>query len=422
MTGLTATTWRTRATVAALAVAALLVAVLPAWGVIYTDIVGLPSQRAIERLSAKGIMRVTGDKFNPNGPMTRAELAIFLTRALGLSAQGVPAPDVKDWTEVAREAQPSVAVMSSMGTVSPQKVELRKDQLLYQLTADKAVYGPTDWIELTFTITNTGKTDVKFEYTNTQLHDFIIRDSQGNEVARWSLGRAFLPINQPVTLAAGQKFQPEPTRWKQLDQNDEPVAPGRYEIIAVHTTKANPTTLALVFNRGVMQVFPDRTFRPKLEVSRAEMAATIAKVLGLPEAPAALQNVADASEIPAADRGAVAAAVEKRIILVGADRMLRPTRPATRADVALALDTLMDMLKKYDFSKGTLKDIRVGTPTLMQIEDETKSMRTFRVARAYAVYRNNAAADLKDLKVGDALLFLKVGDVGDVAYIEATGR
>ena len=115
-------------------------------------------------------------------------------------------------------------------------------------------------------------------------------------------------------------------------------------------------------------------------------------------------------------------AIEKGLLPVPADRSFQPAQSATRADVAWALDKVMDALGRYDFSKGMLKDIRVGTPTLMVVEELNKAQRTFRVARANAVYRNNTVADLKDLQPGDALLFLKVGDVGDVAYIEATGK
>lgn len=420
MTVRTQTVWRLRAVM--LVVAAVLAVAPPAWGAIFSDINGLPAQRAIERLAARGIMRTGGDRFNPNGTVTRAEFAIFLSRALGISGQGLPAAEVKDWADVPRDAQPAVAAMTTMGSVSPQKVEVKKGVVTYVLATDKPVYGPTEMVELTFTITNTGKEDLKFEFANSQFYDFIIRDGQGGEVAKWSIGRAFLAITQPLTLAAGAKFDYK-TRWRQLDQNDDPVDPGRYEVTAVLTTKSNPTAVSLIFNRGLMPVFSDNTFRPKLEVTRLELATTMAKGMGLPEgSPAALQGVPDAGDIPADQRGAVAAALEKRIVTLTADRAFRPSRGATRAEVAVALDGLMEAVKRYDFSKGTLKDIRVGTPTVIQIEDEQKALRTFRVARASAVYRNNGLADLKDLKLGDSLLFLKAGDVGDVAYIEATGR
>lgn len=410
--------------VAALAAVSL---VLPAWGAIFTDIQGLPTQRAIERLAAKGVFGRTGDRFNPAGTLTRTDLAVFLFKALSFSPEGLGAPDLKDAAEIPKEAQPAVTVMTRMGTVSgtvaPQRSELRKGPLVYRLTSDKAVYGPTERVTLRFSVENTGKDDIKFDYASDLHFDFFIRDGEGNEVAKRSYGMPVRQVEMSVPLAAGRSIEFGAVWWFQRDQNDAPVPPGRYDITAVQLTKSNPTTISLIFNKGLMQIFPDNTFRPKAEVSRADLAATVARALGLGDGPpAVLQGVIDAGEIPEALRGVVAAAIDKRIILLGPDRAVRPTRSATRADAAGALDVLMDTLKRYDFSKGTLKDIRVGTPSLITIEEENKAQRTFRVARAYAVYRNNAAADLKDLKAGDVLLFLKAGDVGDVTYIEATAR
>ncbi len=399
----------------------LLVVAGPAWGAIFSDIAGLPAQRAIERLAAKGIFKLGVDKFNPAGTLSRAEFSVLLARILQLSGQGVPLPHFKDAADIPKEIQPAVAAVTNLGTVSPTKAELRKGQLVYALTTDKSIYGPTDTVELTFSITNTGKDPVKFEFANSQLYDFIIKNGEGIEVARWSLGRAFLPVDAPVTLAAGKSFE-YLTRWRQIDQNDEPISPGRYELLAIQTTKDTPTTLSVVLYRGVLPGYADNTFRPQGEVARAELAAVIVRVLGLGDTPRQPPAVSDAADIPTALRGAVGVALETGIVAALPDQTFRPTRPATRADVAWALDKVMDTLKRYDFSQGTLKDIRVDTPTLIVIEDQKQAQRTFRVARANAVYRNHAPADLKDLKPGDALLFLKVGDVGDVAYIEATGK
>jgi hypothetical protein len=118
----------------------------------------------------------------------------------------------------------------------------------------------------------------------------------------------------------------------------------------------------------------------------------------------------------------VAAAVEKRIINLVGSREFRPAQGLTRAELAQALDAVMDILKRYNFAKGTLKDPVSGTPPQLTIEDERKALRTYRVARNYVVYRNDRPAELRDLRAGDTLAFLNVGDVGDVAYIEATGR
>jgi hypothetical protein len=399
----------------------LLVVAAPAWGAVFGDIAGLPAQRAIERLAAKGIFRMGADKFNPAGPVARVELAVLLTRVLDLSGQGVPLPAFKDAAEIPKEMQSAVAAVTNLGTVTPVKAELRKGPLVYVITTDKAIYGPTDTVELRFTITNTGKDAVKFEFANAQFFDFIIRNGDGIDVAQWSLGRAFLPVDGPIGLAAGKSFEYS-TRWRQLDQNDEPVPPGRYELIAMQTTKSDPTTLSVVLYRGALPGYPDGTFRPKAEVTRADLASAFVRVLGLGEAPSRPLPLADAAEIPAAQRGTIGVAIEAGVVSALPDRTFRPAGPASRADLASALDKVMDAFKRYDFFKGTLKDIRVGTPTLLVIEEPTKAQRTFRVARANAVYRNNTAAELADLRAGDALLFLKVGDVGDVAYIEATGK
>jgi hypothetical protein len=392
---------------------------IPAWAAIFTDINGLPMQRAIERLYAKGILRGSGDRFNPTGPVTRGELALYLFRAFGLTGEGAKLPSYRDAADIPAEQRTSIAAMTGMGTVSPQKVELRKGSVLYTLTVDRGVYSPDQRLMITFTIENTSDQPIKFEYANTQFWDFIIRSPKGEEVAKWSLGRPFLPVTDAVPIAAKQKIVAQ-TLWRQLDQQDDTVEPGRYEIIAVHTTKTTPTSLSLFFNKGVMGGFSDGTFRPKQPATRLELATITARGLGLADAGGL--NAADVNAIPQDARGTVAAALEKRLINVLGNREFRPAQGVTRAELAQALDAVMDILKRYNFAKGTLKDPVSGTPPQLTIEDERKSLRTYRVARSYVVYRNDRPAELRDLRPGDALAFLNVGDVGDVAYIEATGR
>jgi hypothetical protein len=415
--------WRLRTGAGAVVAAALVAAVAApaAWGAIFTDIVGLPAQRAIERLAARGIFRIPPDgRFHPGGTVSRVEFAVLISRALGLSGQEVDLPAFADAGEIPPDARAAVAAVTNLGTISPPRVEVRKGAVVYTFTTDKTLYGPAESIELKFTITNTGRENVTFEYATSQLYDFIITDARGAEVARWSLGRPFLPLSGPVTLAGGKSFE-YTTRWKQLDQNDKPVPPGRYRLTAVQTTVRDPTALSLVLHRGVLPGFADNTFRPRAEITRADLAAVVVRLLGWGETPSRPLGVPDAAEIPEALRGEVGVAVERGLVPLRADGTFGPLRPATRAETAWALDRVMDTLQRYDFSRGTLKDIRVGVPTLMVVEDAARAQRTYRVARAHAVYRNNAPAQLGDLRPGDQLLFLKIGDVGDVAYIEATG-
>ncbi|HXF81917.1 MAG TPA: S-layer homology domain-containing protein [bacterium] len=405
------------------ALLAVLLAVGPAGAAIFTDIQGLPMQRAIERLAAKGIFRgASATTFNPSGAVTRGEFAVLLVRALGLDAQAAALPAFKDAAEIPRDQAPAIAALANMGTVSPQKVELQKGPVLYTLAVDKRVYGPSERLRITFSMQNTSDQDLKFEYSTNLFADFVIRTATGEEVARWSIGQAFLPVSEPVPLAARQKIDLLAKEWKQLDQSDDPVPPGRYEIVAIHNTKANPTQVSLFFNKGVMGARPDGTFRPKEQLSRLELATVTARALGLGDAAVEGLGAADIGAVPAADRGTVAAAVESRILaLVG--REVRPAERATRAQVAQALDVVMETLKRYNFLRGTLKDPIAGNPPQLTIEDERKALRTYRVAPVYhAVYRNGRLAELKDLRPGDVVQFLTAGEVGDVRYIEATGR
>lgn len=433
----TVTRWQWHGGSVALALIAIATLVLPAWGAIFSDLQGNFAQQSAERLAAKGIIRVPADgRFNPSGPVPRLDLAVLLSRAMGLSGQGLSVSELKDANDIPRDLQSAVAAVMNVGVAAPPKVEVRKGPLLYTLSlcrvrrvettcsaADTdALYGPGDLVEIRFEVKNTGTSDMQFEFANSQFHDFVIREADGTEIARWSVGRAFLPVQGPVVLAAGASYTAV-TRWRQLDQNDNPVPPGRYEIQGVHTTKANPTALTLTFVKGLMPAFPDNTWRPKADVNRTDLAAFVVRAMGLGEAAATAQiPVADAAAIPAAQRGAMAVAVEKKILLVNAANQIRPAAAATRAEAAWALDQLMTTTNRYDWSKGTLKDVSTGTPSFIVVEDDKKQQRTFRVARANAIYRNNVQATLRDLRAGDAIQFLKPTDVGDVAYIEATAR
>ncbi len=267
--------------------------------------------------------------------------------------------------------------------------------------------------------------DVWFEYATTQFHDFVVRDADGNEVARWSLNRPFQPVDRPLPLAANQTLTYQ-TRWRQLDQNDQPVRPGRYEFMGVHTTKENPTSVVIGFQRGLIPAFPDNTFRPKQPITRADLAVLMVRALGLEaealrKANEALQ-VSDVRDIPAEVRGHVALAIERRLVPPLADNAFRPTRTATRGDAIFALNVLMEALRRYDYTTGTLREVRGGPPPVVVVEDSSRQIRSHRVGVVSAVYRNDTPVLLLQLRPGDQLRMLKPTDAGEVMYIEATGR
>ncbi|OFX33134.1 MAG: hypothetical protein A2Z07_11585 [Armatimonadetes bacterium RBG_16_67_12] len=267
--------------------------------------------------------------------------------------------------------------------------------------------------------------DTAFEYASTQLYDFVIRDGEGNEMARWSLGRTFQVMDRPLALFANRTLTFQ-TRWRQLDQNDQPVRSGRYELIAMHTTKESPTTITIPFQRGMISAYPDNTFRPKQPVTRGDLAAYMVRALGLESEALRRTNesllVADARDIPAEIRGGVVVAVDRKLVPPLSDNTFRPARPATRGEAIFALNVFMETLGRYDYTTGTLREWRGGPPPTVVVEDAQKQIRSFRVAVVSAIYRNDQPVLLQQLRPGDQLKMLKPTEVGEIVYIEATGR
>jgi hypothetical protein len=264
--------------------------------------------------------------------------------------------------------------------------------------------------------------DVPFDYSTSQFHDFVIKDSDSNEIARWSLNRPFVAVERPVPLAANQslKFQ---SRWRQLDQNDQPVKPGRYELLATQTTKENPTTVQITFQRGLISPYPDNTFRPRAPVTRLDLAVMMVRALGLDTEAARRANerlvVADAGSIPPEGRGAVVVALDKKIMLALPDNTFSPAKTATRGDAVFALNMLMESLNRYDYTVATLREVRGGPPPVVVVTDSSNQIRSHRVGVVSAVYRGDQPVLLLNLRPGDQLKMLKPSDAGEVLYIEA---
>ncbi|WP_089609271.1 S-layer homology domain-containing protein [Dehalobacterium formicoaceticum] len=79
--------------------------------------------------------------------------------------------------------------------------------------------------------------------------------------------------------------------------------------------------------------YPDNTFQPQKEVTRAEFAKLIVQALNLPLLESTL-SYADASVIPAWAKGYIAAAEEKGIIQGYEDKSFRPNQLISRTEMA----------------------------------------------------------------------------------------
>ncbi|HCY37971.1 MAG TPA: hypothetical protein DHV24_12625, partial [Candidatus Margulisbacteria bacterium] len=132
------------------------------------------------------------------------------------------------------------------------------------------------------------------------------------------------------------------------------VVAGRLEVNATHFTKFSvmaDTSLPVLSDirshwaysdikrlvgMKVISGYPDRTFKPENNVTRAEFAVLMAKALGW-EAGDRAPDFTDEAEIPAWARGYVAAAVEKGVINGYEDRTFRAGQQINRSEIAVML-------------------------------------------------------------------------------------
>lgn len=391
----------------------------PAAALMYSDTQASAYARAIEKLSVVGVLSGYPDgTFKPDQPITRLTVVEALARGLDVKGGG-QIPNFKDLADIPEALRPTVAALLNTGAASQQKATVTQDTVTFTLTTDRSVYGIDDPVDLTFTITNTGKDDVKFEFPTTQYYDFVIK--RGDEqIARWSLGQTFVPNPQPLFLAAGKSMTFN-TRWLQKDQDSHVVGPGTYNISAIFPLKDKPVVVNLEFQKGILTAFPDNTFRPQAPVTRAEFSALLVRALGLQgEATQKAQAqlaVSDAADVPAPLHGYVAVAIDHKLLAV-TNNQFRPNAPTTRGEAAGAVAAIMDAQKRFNYVQGTLASISQGDIT---IANDQKAVTSYALTPKVAIYRNDKPAAAGDLKANDKVLLLLTGPRGRAGYVEATG-
>lgn len=397
-------------------------ATVPAGAALFSDVQGNQYQRAIEKLAVTGVFAGFPDgTFKPNQPVTRLQAVAALAKGLDVKGTG-GIPAYKDLAEIPEDVRPAIAALLNTGAASQQKAELKKGDIVYTLSTDKAVYGIDDPVDLIFTVANTGKGDAKFEYATNQQFDFLIKRGD-TLLAKYSLGRTFVQGDfPPLLLAPGQHFAFQ-ARWLQKDQDNQLVPPGAYEIVGVSTEKAGPVSVSLQFQKGLLTTFPDNTFRPNAQVNRAEFAALLVRALGLQgeatQKAAAPLSVPDAADVPATLHGYVAVILDHKIMAPSSDGTFKPNAATTRAEAAGALAAVMDTLNKFNYVKGTVVSVGNGEIT---VSSATRAVTSYALTPAVAVYRNNKLAVPTELKANDQVLLLLTGPQGRAGYIEATGQ
>jgi hypothetical protein len=418
---MTRTAGRLAQRLGALAAAAVMAAATaaPAGASMFSDTQNNPYARSIEKISMVGVMSGYPDgTFKPDEPITRLAVVQALARGLDVKGSGT-IPNFKDLAEIPEDVRPTIAALLNTGAASQQKAEVTQDSIDYTLTTDKAVYATDDPVDLTFTVTNTSKEDVKFVFPTSQYYDFVIKRGD-DEVARWSLGQTFVPNPPPLFLAAGKSISFN-TRWLQKDQDSHVVGPGTYNITAVFALKDKPVTVNLEFQKGILTAFPDNTFRPNAQVSRAEFSALLVRALGLQgeatQKASAQLAVSDAADVPPQLHGYVAVAIDHKLMAV-TDNKFRPNDPTTRAEAAAAVAQIMEQQNRFNYVKGTLASI---SATEITVANAQQAVTSYALTPHVTVYRNDHAAAPADLKANDRILLLLTGPQGRAGYIEATG-
>jgi hypothetical protein len=387
---------------------------------LFSDVQGNAYQKQIEKLAVAGIVSGYQDgTFKPDQPVTRLSAVQALARGLDVKGAGT-IPNYKDLSEIPEDVRPAIAALLNTGAATAQTAEVKKGDIVYTLSTDKAVYGIDDPVDLTFTISNAGKQDVTFEFPTTQYYDFIVRRGE-TELARWSLGQTFVQGGPPLILSSGHQIS-FPTRWLQKDQDSHPVPPGTYQIVAMLMLKDAPVAVSLDFQKGLLTTFPDNTFRPNGQVSRAEFAALLVRAMGrqgeATQKATVPLTIKDATDVPAPLHGYVAVAIDQKVMPPSEDGSFRPNAPTTRAEAAGALAVVMEALGKFNYVKGTLVSIADGSIT---VSGSAKAVTSYALTPSVAIYRNGKLAAAQDLKPNDQVLLLLTGPRGRAGYIEATG-
>jgi len=99
-------------------------------------------------------------------------------------------------------------------------------------------------------------------------------------------------------------------------------------------------TIDTAVSRGVITGYPDGSFAPDAKITRSEMAVMLDRALGLADTNTVLKYK-DQSEIPAYARAAVAKATGAGL-LQGADGLFRPNDGASRAETAVVISRLYE--------------------------------------------------------------------------------
>ena len=184
--------------------------------------------------------------------------------------------------------------------------------------------------------------------------------------------------------------------------------------------------LAVAWENGIIPEAALVDFRPQSPVKRYEIAEFAVQAMGLTEAAKAKTGsgltFSDSADIPAASKGYVEVAVEKKIFTGNPDNTFRPKQELTRLQVAAILERI-DELQENAYSNFVTGEV-VSSPDLsatMAIKDASGKEKVFTLSSKAFIYdgRNAVIEQLPFAAVmPGATVELVTGSDGLVIYAE----
>ena len=176
--------------------------------------------------------------------------------------------------------------------------------------------------------------------------------------------------------------------------------------------------IAALSEAGIVSGFPDGTFRPSKDISRAEMTTILMRTIKLGDKMDSLDQP-EPSFIDVGDEHWASRSIEIAntlgVLPVHFGVVFDPELPATRAETAHMIKSLIDLriyegkLAKVDNHEGTLTVTTLGgTEQQLTMAFDT------------AVYRNNVEADLDRLLRGDEV-YIVSDAFGEPRFVKARG-
>ncbi|MEA3313029.1 MAG: S-layer homology domain-containing protein, partial [Caldisericota bacterium] len=188
------------------------------------------------------------------------------------------------------------------------------DNMEVKVVTDKTDYLLGEPVKITYTITNNSDSPLRFTFNTSQIYDFsIVNYGQGTLVYRWSKGKTFAQVITYLEIPAysNKEFT---AVWNQKNNAGKAVTVGGYKVsfwlipeeipgrvketvylastaVEISSTVnipfqdiANPTvrhSVKFLYEKGLIKGYPDGTFKPERNLTRAESAVLILRVMGI---------------------------------------------------------------------------------------------------------------------------------------------